>query len=408
MTLQGPSSAQLNAFALFGNIPEALRESSRGNSNGYAVPSATGATSGAPPRGPVGNVGIPAASSFPSNPFGYPMPSQESYAEALLGWSDQFGANTAKPARTFSAGSDAMDFPLSTTGATATDPTAITLSLDFNSLAMRSLDGSMTLPPSTTASPLAYLPELNRRASTGLLTSWPPSTSTVPSQPIPAPKVASDLVQEPTSMQALANSTFMYDPVLGFIPVHAGQTLSDSTLWMTSIGSTADSTLSDVADPSARVRFPSYESTSSNTSIPSPRHHRKHSVPSLDGPIARPRTPKENPTRATGGGRSSSTSPTSYEISTATETIPPKLLASTALSLFDKEVHQLTPKEREVCVQSILTRRARNTASARRSRIKRLEEMEEMDQTMQMLQEENQRLKAQVEELQRRLAELGM
>lgn len=105
------------------------------------------------------------------------------------------------------------------------------------------------------------------------------------------------------------------------------------------------------------------------------------------------------------GASSSSGQPTTN--ADGSELISPRVLNTAAQSLFGKSGDELTPSQRSQVVNHILSKRERNTESARKSRERRKSHLEGMEHRINELEEENERLKKRVRELEGRLGEGG-
>lgn len=144
--------------------------------------------------------------------------------------------------------------------------------------------------------------------------------------------------------------------------------------------------------------------------------HQHGSSSTSKGRKPRGRPPRKAPIAIGNNRTSSARSPTPHltppnnsnaqEIA-STDSIPPKVLTDLSRILFAKEISELTPEELQVCVGSIMVRRARNTESARRSRVRRQEQMDSSEGRIEELVGENEGLKGKVRELEGRLRTLG-
>lgn len=83
--------------------------------------------------------------------------------------------------------------------------------------------------------------------------------------------------------------------------------------------------------------------------------------------------------------------------------IPPRVLANTAFELFGLQPHELTPVQRQRCIDSIFERRKRNTESARKSRGRRKDYLETLENKLKELEEEKEELEQRLRELTKRV-----
>lgn len=338
------------------------------------------------------------------------LPASTVYPEELLAWSERFSSPTALPYRpTLTPQQQAGAQRVSTASPPHYDLSqnpsidgGSGLSVDFSALAMRSLDAS-------SRAPLLQAQDLQRSASTGFLANWPPGYSVAPSLTIA--QVGS---MDSNPELSIDESSYNYNPSLfGFNPFNASSGLQRTDA--PSAMRDSDDTLldpmeiqnkgGDLINATKVRRTSSGEDTISGSSPPNAAFRRHSKKASTSSPLStQTKSLKTSPTNETNNTVNPSAS--GRFLLSAAETIPPKLFASTARTMFHKDVSELTPKEKEACVNSVLSRRARNTASARRSRVKRIEEMQEMEDAMRTLEEENQALKDRVLALEARLAEV--
>lgn len=120
-------------------------------------------------------------------------------------------------------------------------------------------------------------------------------------------------------------------------------------------------------------------------------------------------TPEPTPSSSTTPSTSASSSNQliTAAITTTTDSIPPKVLTDIADTLFGKHVSDLAPDELRACIDNIMSRRSRNTESARRSRVRKQEQLQSLDDRIEELEQENEALRDRVAKLEERIREMG-
>lgn len=83
------------------------------------------------------------------------------------------------------------------------------------------------------------------------------------------------------------------------------------------------------------------------------------------------------------------------------EFISPRVLNTTSQNMFSLPSSQLSEAQRQRCIDHILSKRSRNTEAARRSRERRREHLDELEGRVRELEEENERLRRRIWELEK-------
>lgn len=330
------------------------------------------------------------------DPFGLAGASDD-YMNAIRAWSEQFrvpllpstssqcsySVSPLQSVSTTSLDSSAAYAAFSPTNAT------VGLSMDFSELAIRSLDPTQILVRGNTpagarclSSPPVFnvtapTPEQEFPSGPSIFLYNHPTSSFPANASLPnAASIAQELVPPRTPLPIATTSTDAQakkprtSPKSRYHPVGSSQTDDDVDL----------------------------QATPSSLSLSRKRGRRGKAGQTTESPILTADERPSTPLTAT-------TSETAHL--PVTDTIPPKLLADLARDLFAKELSDLTPEELQACVGNIMARRARNTESARRSRVRRQEQLETMEARIEELQEENGALRERVAELEARLRARG-